>query len=164
MHHPTDRIAHTTAGALLEREIAQWVHSMKDRSDDPSHHERTLLPRSYISLPSGEGDKISGVITDKRILFVPHLKYVKKNVLTALIILKLLAIPNGKQTEWTCSVYISLILSKLNCGWFVYESARMSNVQMLDPIHFVLAHLGLHLCRACTLMHTNQAITKTYCT
>ena len=46
MHHPTDRIAH-----WLEREIAQWVHPMKDRSDDPSHHERTLLPRSYISLP-----------------------------------------------------------------------------------------------------------------
>ena len=35
----------------LEREIAQWVHPpIKDRSDDPSHHERTLLPRSYISL------------------------------------------------------------------------------------------------------------------
>ena len=58
MHHPTDRIAHTTAFVTpvvehwLEREIAQWVHLMKDRSDDPSHHERTLLPRSYISLPS----------------------------------------------------------------------------------------------------------------
>ena len=56
MHHPTDRIAHTTAFGTpvvehcLEREIAQWVHPMKDRSDDPSHHERTLLPRSYISL------------------------------------------------------------------------------------------------------------------
>ena len=34
----------------LEREIAQWVHPMKGRSDDPSHHERTLLLRSYISL------------------------------------------------------------------------------------------------------------------
>ena len=34
----------------LEREIAQWVHPINDRSDDPSHHERTLLPRSYISL------------------------------------------------------------------------------------------------------------------
>ena len=34
----------------LEREIAQWVHPMKDRSDDRSHHERTLLPRSYTSL------------------------------------------------------------------------------------------------------------------
>ena len=41
MHHPTDRIAHTTAFVTpvvehwLEREIAQWVHPMKDRSDDP---------------------------------------------------------------------------------------------------------------------------------
>ena len=37
MHHSTDRITNITA--------------LKDRSDDPSHHERTLLPRSYISLP-----------------------------------------------------------------------------------------------------------------
>ena len=54
----TDRIAHITSFVTpvvehwLEREIAQWVHPMKDRSDDPSHHERTLLPRSYISLLS----------------------------------------------------------------------------------------------------------------
>ena len=43
-----DRITHTTAFVIpvvehwLEREIAQWVHPMKDRSDDPSHHEQTL--------------------------------------------------------------------------------------------------------------------------
>ena len=54
MHHPIDRIAHTTAFVTpvmdhwLEREIAQWVHPTKDRSDDPSHHERTLLPRMFI--------------------------------------------------------------------------------------------------------------------
>ena len=57
MHHPTDRITHTTAFVTpvvehwLEQEIAQWVHPMKDQSDDPSHHERTFLPRSHISLP-----------------------------------------------------------------------------------------------------------------
>ena len=51
-----DRITHTTIFVKpvvehwLEREIAEWVHPMKDRSDDPSHHERTLLPWSYISL------------------------------------------------------------------------------------------------------------------
>ena len=51
-----DRIAHTTAFVTpvvehwLEREIAQCLHPMKDRSVDQSHHERTLLPRSYISL------------------------------------------------------------------------------------------------------------------
>ena len=32
---------------------AQWVIPMKDRSDNPSHHEQTLLPRSYISLSLG---------------------------------------------------------------------------------------------------------------
>ena len=70
MHHPTDRIAHTTGFVTpvvehwLEREIAQWridptTHrtmsecsyyratfcsgsTMKDRSDDPSHHEPML--------------------------------------------------------------------------------------------------------------------------
>ena len=56
MHYPTERIAHTTAFVTpvvehwLEREIAQWVYPMKDRSDDLSHHKQTLLPRSYISL------------------------------------------------------------------------------------------------------------------
>ena len=40
IHHPTDRIVHTTAFVTpvvehwLEREIAQWVHPMKDRFDD----------------------------------------------------------------------------------------------------------------------------------
>ena len=44
-------LAHTTAFVTpvvdhwLEREIDQWVHSMKNRSDDPTHHERTLLPQ-----------------------------------------------------------------------------------------------------------------------
>ena len=33
---------------VMEREIAQWVHPMKDRSDDPSHHERMLLPQSFL--------------------------------------------------------------------------------------------------------------------
>ena len=58
MHHPTDRIAHTTAsrGALVG---AQWVHPMKDRSDDPSHHERTLLPRSYICSKSEQSTTIT---------------------------------------------------------------------------------------------------------
>ena len=54
MHNPTDRITHTTAFVTpvvehwLEREIAQWVHH-EGSIDDPSHHERTLLPRSSIS-------------------------------------------------------------------------------------------------------------------
>ena len=48
--------------SVVERKIAQWVHPMKDRSDDPSHHEQTLLPRSYISLLGSIGEIIQGII------------------------------------------------------------------------------------------------------
>ena len=67
MHHPTDRIALTTAFVTpvvehwLEREIAQCAHPMKDRSDDQSHHERTLLPRSYISLLGDDDEETNEI-------------------------------------------------------------------------------------------------------
>ena len=59
MHHPTDRIAHTMVFVTpvvehwQEREIAQWVHPTKDRSDDASHHEPTLLPCFNLWLGGG---------------------------------------------------------------------------------------------------------------
>ena len=87
MYHPTDKIAHTTCFVIevvehwLERGIAQWVHPMKDRSDDPSHHERTPLPRSYISLLPGDifsgGGKI--VVYDE---FCVKLNKIKEAVLS----------------------------------------------------------------------------------
>ena len=63
MHNPTDRIAHTMAFVVLvvehwlEQEIAQ-ISTMKDRSDDLSHHERSLLPWSYISLRFWSGFRV----------------------------------------------------------------------------------------------------------
>ena len=68
MHHPTYRIAHTTAFVTpavehrLEREIAKWVHPMKDRSDDPLHHERTLLTQNYISLLIDMESNVAGYL------------------------------------------------------------------------------------------------------
>ena len=56
MHHPTDRITHTTAFVTpvvehwLEREIAQWVHPMKDRSakDNNARHHRTRVEVDFL--------------------------------------------------------------------------------------------------------------------
>ena len=48
MHHTTAFVT-PVVEHWLERVIAQWVHPMKDRSNDPSHHERTLLPYTYTS-------------------------------------------------------------------------------------------------------------------
>ena len=47
MHHPTDRIAHTTAFVTpvmdhwLEREIAQWVHGIKPAKPRTMHGRST---------------------------------------------------------------------------------------------------------------------------
>ena len=52
MHHPTDRITHTTAFVTpvvehwLEREIAQWV-TVRDRSEDLSHHLAPIYLMMY---------------------------------------------------------------------------------------------------------------------
>ena len=60
MHRPTDRIAHTTAFVppvvehWLEREIAQWVHPMKDRSDERSYHGATSRSR-VVDMSSANG-------------------------------------------------------------------------------------------------------------
>ena len=83
MNHPTDRIAHTTAFLTpvvehwLEREIAQW----KNRSDDHSHHEQTLLPRSYISLPL---DTVSTKVLKAVFVAVCFIFYIKATAISML--------------------------------------------------------------------------------
>ena len=50
-----DSTTHRTMSERCYHGATSRSLTMKDRSDDPSHHERTLLPRSYISLPHHEG-------------------------------------------------------------------------------------------------------------
>ena len=56
MHHPTAFVT-PVVEHWLEREIAQWVHPMKDPCDDPSHYERTLLPELHLA-PKGQLEPI----------------------------------------------------------------------------------------------------------
>ena len=86
MHHLTDRIPHTTAFVVpvvehwLERVITQWVHPMEDRSDDPSHHERTLLPGKNFSLP--KFDKGFNVHIQSKLLYLYSAHFTWALVLT----------------------------------------------------------------------------------
>ena len=54
MHHPTDRITHTTAFVTpvvehwLEREIAQWVHPMKDLEKLQSYTKLHKVTHSWL--------------------------------------------------------------------------------------------------------------------
>ena len=66
----------------LEREIAQWVHPMNDRSDDPSHHERSytelhLAPALGLqALEHSQNTIHSSVVYEQNHLGITTYKYI----------------------------------------------------------------------------------------
>ena len=102
-------------------------------------------------IPVVEETKFLGVIFDRRLSFVPHLKYVKKKGLKVLNIFKLLATLNGELTERLCSVFIYLKLD-LNSSMDVLcmgFSCRCWILYTTGVIDFVLKHLNF--CRELVL-------------
>ena len=92
-------------------------------------------------IPVVEDTKFLGVIFDRKLSFVPHLKYVKKRGLKALNILKV----NGN-TEWGADrkvmlrLYRSLVRSKLDYGCIVYGSACKSYLQREREMFYLTTH------------------------
>ena len=86
--------------------------------------------------------KFLGVIFDRKLSFIPHIKYLKNKCLKALNLLKVLSHTNwGADRTTLLQLYRSLIRSKLDYGSIVYGSARKSYLQMLEIVH----HQGLRL-------------------
>ena len=93
-------------------------------------------------IPVVEDFKFLGVLFDRKLSFIPHIKYLKSKCLKALNLLKVLS-----HTDWGADrtvllqLYRSLIRSKLDYGSIVYGSARPSYISSLDTVH----HQGLRL-------------------
>ena len=102
-------------------------------------------PELYLKgfrVPVKDEVKFLGVIFDKKLTFVPHIKYLKDKCLKALNLLKVVSRTDwGGDRKTLLHLYRSLIRSKLDYGCMVYGSARKTVLQMLDPI----AHQGLRL-------------------
>ncbi|GBM04979.1 putative RNA-directed DNA polymerase from transposon X-element [Araneus ventricosus] len=84
-----------------------------------------------------------GILFDRKLTFLSHVKYLRKRCERALNILKVLS-----NTSWGADrlslqrIYRSTILSTLDYGSAIYGSARKSVLKKLDPIH----HSALRLC------------------
>ena len=93
-------------------------------------------------IPVVEDFKFLGIIFDRKLSFIPHIKYLKAKCLKALNLLKVLSHTNwGADRSVLLQLFRSLIRSKLDYGSIVYGSARKSYLMMLDIVH----HQGLRL-------------------
>jgi hypothetical protein len=95
-------------------------------------------------MPVVDEAKFLGIIFDKKLSFIPHIKHLKTKCLKTLnlLIYKVLSSTHwGSNSSTSLKLYTSLIRSKIDYGSVLYWSARKSYLQMLDTIH----HQGLCL-------------------
>ena len=122
----------TSNGFKFSKSKTQCVHfcQLHKQHDDPVLH----LYGSPI--PVVEESKFLGILFDRKLSFIPHIKYLKAKCLKALNLLKVLSHTSwGADRTTLLKLYRSLVRSKLDYGCIIYGSARKSYLQMLDPIH-----------------------------
>ena len=122
----------TRNGFKFSKSKTQCVHFCQQRK---IHND----PALYIygsQIPVVAESKFLGVIFDKKLSFIPHIKYLKAKCLKALNLLKVLSHTSwGADRTTLLHLYRFLIRSKLDYGSIVYGSARKSYLQMLDTVH-----------------------------
>ena len=109
-------------------------------------HDDPLLTLDGTPIPMVEETKflgvIFGVIFDKKITFVPHIKKLKAKCQKALNLLRIVAHTDwGTDRKVLLHLYRTIVRSKLDYGSIVYRSARESYLKTLDTIH----HQGIRL-------------------
>ena len=86
-------------------------------------------------LPVKDETRFLGVIFDRRLSFIPHIKDLKNRCKPALNALKIFSHPEwGGDAESLLHIYRSLVRSKLDYASPIYSSASNSALKMLDPI------------------------------
>ena len=142
----------TRNGFKFSKSKTQCVHFCQQRK---IHND----PALYIygsQIPVVAESKFLGVIFDRKLSFIPHIKYVKAKCLKALNLLKVLSHTSwGADRTTLLHLYRSLIRSKLDYGSIVYGSARKSYLQMLDTVHNQVLRLALGVFRTSPISSLN---------
>jgi ribonuclease HI len=98
-------------------------------------HTDPQLTLDGIAIPIVNEFKFLGLIFDRKLNFIPHIKYLKDRCMKAMNLLKVVA-----HTDWGADgatllkLYRSHVRSKLDYGCIVYGSARNSYLQALDRV------------------------------
>ena len=125
-------------GFKFSKSKTQCVHFCQLRKI----HDDSELYLYGSPIPVVDDFEFLGIIFDRKLSFIPHIKYLKAKCLKALNLLKVLSHTNwGADRTVLLQLYRSLIRSKLDYGSIVYGSARKSYLMMRDTVH----HQGLRL-------------------
>ena len=99
------------------------------------------------------------MIFDRKLSFIPHIKYLKAKCFKALNLLKVLSHSSwGADRTILLKLYWSLVQSKLDYSCIIHGSARKSYLRMLDPIH----NQGLRLAKPKNLKLLNHLASEFY--
>ena len=147
---------------IIERQLQQCLNKLQIWSDENGFkfsktktkcmhfcNLRRLHPDPDLTLGNTKLEvvpefKFLGVIFDKKLSFLPHIKSLKKKCQKAMNILRVIAHSDwGADKKVLLRLYRSLIRSKLDYGSIVYGSARKSYLQLLDPIQNQCLRLAL---------------------
>ena len=105
-------------------------------------HDDPVLTLDGTPIPVVEETKFLGVIFDKKLTFIPHIKKLKAKCQKALNLLRVVAHTDwGADRKVLLHLYRTIVRSKLDYGSIVYGSARESYLKTLDTIH----HQGIRL-------------------
>ena len=119
-------------GFKFSKSKKQWVRFWQLRK---VHNDPELYLYGILN-PVVDEAKFLGVIFDRKLSFIPHIKYLKAKCLKALNLLKVLSHTSwGADRTILLHLYQSLIRSKLDYGAIVYGSAGKSYLAMLDTVH-----------------------------
>jgi len=98
-------------------------------------HQDPVFTLNGSPIPVVEETKFLGIIFDRKLSFLPHIRQLKEKCTKALNLLRVVAHTTwGADQQTLIHLYRSLIRSKLDYGCVVYGSARGCYLSMLDPI------------------------------
>ena len=113
----------TENGFKFSKTKTQCVHFCQSRGLHPD----PVLNIYGSPIPVVEEARFLGLLFDKKLSFIPHIKALKAKCLKALDVLKVLSNTNcGGDRSVLLNLYRSLVRSKLDYGSIVYGSERKS--------------------------------------
>ena len=127
----------TSNGFNFSRSKTQCVHFCPLRKQ----HDYPGLHLHGSSIPVVEKSKFLGILFDRKLSFIPHIKYLKARCLKALNLLKVLSHTSwGADRTKLLKLYRSLVRSNLDYGCIIYGSAHNHNFKCL--ILYITKDLG----------------------